>query len=144
MFRVTTNHTYIGTMTIHAAHIIASAMCVKLGDVVQATTSDDDDHHGYYLYDLPFVEHTWYHNGTEVIHCEEVSHYISYGEMSEPVEPIPARLRTMSHSGLLSTFKYNRSDMRCGWGSRGFVPSIKRQMRRAERRVGKALIKEDM
>lgn len=142
MYHVNVNGTYIGNMVETAARNVALLMCIRAGDVATLVedlptsyynTGNWDD---WYSFDGPVLkEITMYHNGREVLTFE------ADDGAEIPSAHINHRLRTKGYRVALSRFKYNRSDAR---GEASFSAYIKRQMRRTERRVGKALTIEQM
>lgn len=142
MYYLTINGTYIGTMLESAAHIVAKAMVVKVGDVATMYPEWPDDNYNqrWDESDLDSFDITCYHNGREVI---------SFTTRYENRDPRPSahivhKLHTNGYSGAVSGFKYNRSDLRRQAGQSMAVPFMKRQINRMSRRVGKALIQEEL
>lgn len=135
MFRVRHNGTYIGTMILSAVDVLAAHLCDMAGEVVTAEQDWDD------MWDeLPetTTTHTYYHNGRELL-------TFSHTEETYPIaakEEQPQRFRTSAYTKRLTGFKYNREDARRHGGSRCAVRFMKRDINRAARRVGKALINE--
>lgn len=148
LFIVRHNNTYIGTMVEQAAHMVAEAMCVKVGDVVtlEQDRYQDDYNYSYDRYDS--VDDsvqccTLYHNGSDVVKFYSIEHNQWHREEESDMSEQSRKIHTAAYSKRLTGFKYNRSDARRGGMKSEQLTYIKRDMRRTERRVGKMLLKSE-
>lgn len=141
-------NTYMGTLRESLAHIIAMTLCVKVGDVVTLSENlSEYEWDSYYRYDEPTITHTYFHNGTDVVHFTDTEYYNSDVEQEYDNFDLDLQKRTMkdkTYTKYLTGFKYNREDARHNSGSRHHISYMKREINRAERRVGKIHISEQM
>lgn len=135
-FLVFLNNAYVGSMTESFAHTVAATLCANVGDVL--TLEQDWDGYGY-EYDMNHTTHTYYHSESGLA---MFSHTEGQSEFESSEEEIVRKVRTSAYSKRLSGFKYHRSDAKRCRGTSGAVAYMKRDMSRAARRVGKALIAE--
>jgi hypothetical protein len=142
-FMMFLNNAYIGSMSESFAHNVASVVCAKMGDVLTLEV-DWQDSDSYYIsqhWNEEAPTHTYYHNGTEVL-C--FTHTTSYGASESSEQEILRKARTSSYNKVLSDYKYTVSMARNMQHASESVSHMKRTMRRAERRVGKAVIAEQL
>ncbi len=142
-FMMFLNNAYIGSMSESFAHNVASVVCSKMGDVLTLEVDWEDSDSYYVSRHLvePDPTHTYYHNGTEVLCFTHTDHRF-HTESSE--QEIHRKARTSSYNKHLSDYKYTVSMARNMQHASESVSHMKRTMRRAERRVGKAIIAEQM
>ena len=141
LFSVNVNGDYIGTMILTAAHIVAKAMCVKMGDVVTFVDNIPDD--DWYYDTNPYrviTTYTYFHNGTSVMCCEEVCDENEIALDAMLTDNV-RKVRDGNYSRALSEFKFHKSD-RCACHPRQTHRAFtKRTITRTSRRVGKAMTK---
>jgi hypothetical protein len=142
LFAVNVNGVHIGTMILTAAHMVATAMCAKMGDVV---TVDDNIPCDDWYYDTnPYrtvTTYTYFHNGNKVAMCEEVCDENEVA-LDHLLTDNVRKLHTGQHAKALSGFKYDKSDG--GRSRRTAWAFSKRAITRSTRRVGKMLTKYDI
>ncbi len=140
---------YIGTMLSTVVYTVVERH-LKSGEVATA-------HHLDYMDEPSAIATTYLHNGDFVrivdhtpskgYWCQDCTDYHDE-EWDSPTfqepEQIQPRLRTKTYRNHLSTYKYTVSMARNMQHASGAVTHIKREMRRAERRVGKKLIEEQL
>jgi hypothetical protein len=139
---VNANGNYIGTMILSAAHIVAKAMCAKMGDVVTIDDNIPDD--DWYYDTNPYrviTTYTYFHNGTSVICCEEVCDENEVA-LDAMLTDNARRIHTSAHMGKVSMIKFMRRAQGTHWAQNRAV--CKHVARRSERRVGKALTKYEI
>lgn len=142
LYSVNANGDYMGTMTLTAAHIVAKAMCSKVGDVVTFEESVPDDD---WWYDTnPYrvrTTYTYFHNGTDVRYCEEVTDENDIA-LDAMLTDNARRVHTSAHMGKVSLLKFMLRARGSHWAQNRAV--CKHVARRSSRRVGKALTKYDV
>lgn len=135
MLRIYLNNAYIGTLSESFAHGIAPVVCVNQGDVMTLETNDDDD--SYYNE----VTHTYYKpaGGGSVLCFDHTQYNVVQDEDEEEV-----RCNLSTYTSRLTGYKYDIGDARNRRHASGYITHVKRDMRRAERRVSKVLTMEQM
>lgn len=139
-FMMILNNVCIGIMTESFAHSIAPVVCAKLGDVL-TLEQEWEDSYSYYVSGETQVTHTYYHNGSDLLCFSHTNHYEPTLDSEEEIQ---GKLRTKTYTDRLTKYKYEMRGARNMQHSSNYITHMKRDMRRTERRVGKALTDEQM
>ena len=134
MYRVSANGTFVAPFFgYNIALSYAVQLCIKQGDFVTCQDVDSED----YTYSCTF----FYRNSTEMVSWEE--EYDNFDFSNETLEETEVRLHLRNSSLQRHLDSGGRTFRELG-GRREAVSRSKRLGRRADRRVMKELLKEDM